>query len=122
MGEVEVVNNAPASSQKSKVKKSPKSKGKESKKKVEETKSADIEFDDEDVASFEQQEKAKKVWKNLEFVEEATIASDAQLKGMAITPAPMSTNKSKKGKSKKRKRAFPFCARFLFLLFPFLLL
>ena len=65
-----------------------------------ETKSADIEFDDEDAASFEQQEKAKKVWKNLEFVEEVTIASDAQLKGMAITPAPMSPNKSK-----KRKRA-----------------
>jgi len=96
-----------ASGHKSKMKKSPRSKGKESKEKREEATSRDIEFDEEEKAMMEQQEqqeKAKKVWKGLEFVEDATIASDRDLKQMAITPAPMSRG-GRKGKSKKRKRA-----------------
>merc|ERR1719242_1883238 len=77
------------------------------KKKREEATSGDIEFDEEEKAMMEQQEqqeKAKKVWKGLEFVEDATIASEKDLQKIAITAAPPSRG-GKKGRSKKRKRA-----------------
>jgi len=99
---------ASAPSHKSKGKKAPRSKNKKEVERESETKSGDVEFDDEEMAAameMEQQEKAKKVWKNLEFVEEATIASETELKSMAITPAPTSrTGKGKRGKNKKRKK------------------
>lgn len=75
------------------------------------SKTDEVEFDAEELAEVEAQqhaEKAKKVWKNLEFVENATIASEKELEMNAIVPAPMSkTGKkaTKRTKKKKKKKA-----------------
>merc|ERR1712228_713090 len=71
----------------------------------EDAQSKDIQFDDEDEPDLEAQNAHKKAWKSLEFIENASIASEQELQKVALGPAPKSkkTTKSKKKKKKKEK-------------------
>merc|ERR1712154_524465 len=65
-----------------------KKKTQKEKEKEEETKKEDIFGDDE--PDLEAQNNHKKAWKKLEFVENATVATEQELQQNAIVPAPIS--------------------------------
>jgi len=74
-------------------------------KKEDDAEPQEIEFNDEDEPDLEAQNAHKKAWKSLQFVENASIATEQELAKVALVPAPMSkSKKSAKSKNKKKKK------------------
>merc|ERR1712048_1155246 len=63
----------------------------------------DITFDEEDEMDLEAQNAHKKAWKKMEFVENASVATEQELQKISFAPAPKST--SSKVKKKKKEPA-----------------